>query len=76
MRVCIFGASGLVGRALIERLFARKDIEIRPTARTIGNSWALLRHNLSIILADLKNCNEVVEAVRGCTHVVNRVLEN
>ena len=74
MHVCILGASGLVGRAVVERLSRRRAVRIKPVVHSIGNAWSLLRHNRKLITADLKDSDAVEAAVQECTHVVNCTL--
>jgi 2-alkyl-3-oxoalkanoate reductase len=71
MKICIFGASGFVGRALTERLLRRKDIEIKAVIHLPGNSWSLLRLGIPIFQADQSRQEEIEQAINGCTHVVN-----
>ncbi|MCP3955929.1 MAG: NAD(P)H-binding protein, partial [Desulfobacterales bacterium] len=71
IKVCIIGASGFVGRALVERLLTRDGSEIKAVIRSPGNAWSILRHDLDVIQADVLNIDSLREAVKGSTHVVN-----
>lgn len=69
--VVIFGASGYVGSALVERLLAGGGYEIRPVIHTSGNAWQLARRRMRLWSADLGSREQVREAIRGCDAVVN-----
>jgi len=71
IKVCILGASGFVGRALVERLIDRDDIDIRAVIRSPGNAWSILRFGLDLVQADVLNIESLRKAIKGCTHVVN-----
>jgi len=71
IKVCIIGASGFVGRALVERLLTRNDVDIKVVIRSPGNAWSILRHDLDVVQADVLNIESLREAVKGCSHVVN-----
>jgi nucleoside-diphosphate-sugar epimerase len=71
MRVAVFGASGLIGSAVVERLMANPDIEVRPVIHTSASAWRLARRGLEFTLADLHDRESVRAALGPCTHVVN-----
>ncbi len=70
MRVAVFGASGFVGSALVERL-RRSGVETTPMIHTAGSAWRLSRRGMTLRSVDLLSRSEVAEALQGCTHVVN-----
>jgi len=69
--VAIFGASGYVGSALVERMLAPGTYKIRPIIHTSGNAWRLARRGMRLWSADLGSREQVREALRGCDVVVN-----
>ena len=71
IKVCIIGASGFVGRALVERLLGREEMDITAVIQSPGNARPILRHELEIVHADVLNVDSLREAINGCTHVVN-----
>jgi nucleoside-diphosphate-sugar epimerase len=70
MRVAVFGASGFVGSALVERLWA-EAAEVRPVIHSSGNAARLARFGRPLVMADLMAPDTLGEALNGCTHVVN-----
>lgn len=70
MRTVVFGASGFVGSALVERLRARGD-DVVAVIRSAGNAWRLARHGMPLKIVDVGSREAVAEAMRGATHVVN-----
>lgn len=74
IKICIFGASGFVGRALTERLSKRENIEIKAIIHSPGNSWSLLRLGIPLYQADQMNSKLLDEVLSDCTHVVNLAL--
>lgn len=74
MKVAIFGASGLVGATLTERMLAAGEHEIVPIIHTAGNAWRLARLGIDLTQADVTNRDDVLRAVDGCTHVINCAL--
>jgi nucleoside-diphosphate-sugar epimerase len=74
IRVCIFGASGFVGKALTERLLSMKDVEVKAVTHDPANSWPVLRLGIPICHADLNDISSIDLAINGCTHVVNCTL--
>jgi len=69
-KICVFGASGFVGRALIERL-NRSNYEVISAIHSPGNAWSILRFETPIVIADLLNKASIGNALRGCDYVVN-----
>jgi nucleoside-diphosphate-sugar epimerase len=74
MKIAVFGASGLVGATLTERLLAKGEHEIVPIIHTAGNAWRLARLGIDLTQADVTNREDVLRAVDGCTHVINCAL--
>jgi NAD dependent epimerase/dehydratase family len=61
MKVAVFGASGFVGSALVERL-QQKGVELVPVIHTAGNAWRLARHGIPLRAVDLMSRAAVREA--------------
>ena len=74
MKIAIFGASGLVGATLTERMLASGEHEIVPIIHTAGNAWRLARLGIPLTQADVTDRDDVLRAVDGCTHVINCAL--
>ena len=70
-RVAVFGASGFVGNALVDRLFAREGVTVVPLLRSSGKAWRLAKRSISVQTVDLLDAEEVERSLQGCTHVVN-----
>jgi nucleoside-diphosphate-sugar epimerase len=70
-KVCVFGASGFVGRALIERLISNKDFDVVAVIHSPGNAWPILRFDLPLVQADLSDTNSIEKAISECSYVVN-----
>jgi nucleoside-diphosphate-sugar epimerase len=71
MAVAVFGASGLVGFAVVRRLIADGRYQVRPFIHTPGNAWRLARLGLPMEAVDLRSPSGLRAAVDGVTHVVN-----
>jgi len=74
IKVCVFGASGFVGRALIERLICHQEIQTVAVIHSYGNAWPILRYKIQFKQADLSEKESIKKAIHGCTHVVNLAL--
>lgn len=70
-KVAVFGASGFVGAALVERLQQDARYEVVPVVRSSGNAWRVARLPLAVKTVDLMAPETVKAALEGCTHVVN-----
>jgi nucleoside-diphosphate-sugar epimerase len=70
-RVAVFGASGFVGAALVERLHAGGRFEVVPVVHSSGNAWRVARLPLALKKVDLLQREAVQALVHDCTHVVN-----
>lgn len=73
IKVTVFGASGLVGRVLVERLSLHKDFAVRAVIHSSGNAWGLARSGMELTMASLASKEQIARAVEGTTHVVNCV---
>lgn len=70
-RVAIFGASGLVGTAVVERLLKQGRDDIVPLIHSSGNAWRLASQGIPLKQVDLLDKATLQGALNGCTHVVN-----
>jgi len=70
-RIAIFGASGFVGSALIERLFFDKGYDFVPFIHSFGNAARLARLPIELKPIDILDVNQVNKALAGCNVVVN-----
>ncbi|WP_447968762.1 NAD-dependent epimerase/dehydratase family protein [Nitrospira sp. M1] len=72
MRVAVFGASGFAGTAVVERLLARKDVEVLAVIHSDGSAWRLFRRlDVTLQQVDILSRQHVRDALKGVTHVVN-----
>ncbi len=72
MKVAVFGASGLVGAAFVEKMIQEHhEIEVVPIIHSSGSAWRLSPYNLDLQSADLLNPALIRKALQGVTHVVN-----
>ena len=71
MRIAVFGASGFVGAALVERLWTDDQIDVRAIIHSSGNAARLARLGRPLVMADLMAPDTIAQALAGCTHVVN-----
>jgi nucleoside-diphosphate-sugar epimerase len=69
--VAVFGASGFVGSAFIERFMHDGSMRMVPLIHSSGNAARLARHGLELRMVDLLSPGSVAEALRDCTAVVN-----
>lgn len=70
MRTIVFGASGFVGSALVERLRTRGE-DFVAVIHSAGNAWRLARHGMNLKIVDITSREAVAGVMRGATHVVN-----
>lgn len=70
-RIGIIGASGFVGSTLVERALARDTDEIVPIIHSSGNAGRLARWGVPLVIADILDKQQLADALRGCTHIVN-----
>jgi dihydroflavonol-4-reductase len=69
-RVFVTGGSGVVGRALVERLLARGD-EVVGLARSTGSASTLESLGASVVRGELVDENALAEAMAGCSLTYN-----
>lgn len=71
MKVAIVGASGFVGSALAESLWAENPDSVVPLIHSSGNAWQLARHGMNLVVTDVLKEQQLRSTLKGCTHVVN-----
>jgi 2-alkyl-3-oxoalkanoate reductase len=64
MRVCVTGATGFVGRALVKRLLANGD-QVRALARPSPRAEALASQGAEVVPSDLNNASAIDRLVEG-----------
>jgi nucleoside-diphosphate-sugar epimerase len=69
--VAVFGASGFVGSAFVERFMHDERMRMVPLIHSSGNAARLARHGLELRMADLLSPESIAQALRDCTAVVN-----
>ena len=70
-KIAIFGASGFVGSALVERLFFDKGYDFKALIHSFGNAAQLARLPLTLAPVDVLDFNQINKALAGCNVVVN-----
>jgi len=71
--VCVLGASGFTGTAVVEHLL-RRGWEVRALIGSGRRAWRLARHGLDLRPCDVTDRRATLEALRGCRDVVNCVM--
>ena len=70
-RIAVFGATGFVGAAFVERLLGTEQYEVRSIIHRTGNAWRLARRGLQLVSVDLRDAAAVRAALVGIDYVVN-----
>jgi nucleoside-diphosphate-sugar epimerase len=70
-RILVTGASGFVGRRVVERLVLECGATVRVLVRSIGRAAPLSRLSVEIAVADLRDREATGAAVSGCDVVVH-----
>lgn len=68
MKALVTGATGFIGRHLVERL-VKKGVTVRVLCRRTADVSPFKRENIEICWGDLLDCASVEVAVRGCDQV-------
>lgn len=69
--ILVSGASGFIGGRIVERLALEQDESVRAWIRSWSRAARPARLAVDVTVGDVMNYEEVVQAVRGCTHVVH-----
>ena len=70
-RIAIFGASGFVGSALVERLFFDSHYAFTAAIHSFGNAWRIARLRVPMRCVNVLSFDEVNDLVKGHNVVVN-----
>lgn len=70
-RVLVTGASGFIGCRVVEALSKSSNCEVRAMVRNPGNAARLARLEVELVQADLKDPNQVQQAIQGCDTVIH-----
>ena len=70
-RILVTGASGFIGRRLVEKLIMENDVQLTAVLRNAGKKQLLQDQNINTIIADLSNRAAIDQAVQGHDTVIN-----
>ncbi len=68
-RVLVTGGAGTIGAAVVRRLLADPDFEVRVSDQRIAPQW--MREGCEVHTGDLRVAKEARAATKGCTHVIH-----
>jgi UDP-glucose 4-epimerase len=68
-RVLVTGGAGTIGSAVVRRLLADPDFEVRVSDHGRAPDW--MREGCEIHSGDLRDVEQARLAVRGCSHVIH-----
>jgi UDP-glucose 4-epimerase len=68
-RVLVTGATGMIGAAVVRRLLADPDYEVRAADRRPAAQW--MREGCEVHTGDLRVAREARAAMHGCSHVIH-----
>ena len=68
-RVLVTGGAGTIGSAVVRRLLADPDYEIRVSDERPAPQW--MREGAEVHSGDLRQLDKAREATEGCTHVIH-----
>jgi UDP-glucose 4-epimerase len=68
-RVLVTGGAGTIGGAVVRRLLADPDFEVRVSDEREAPQW--MREGCEVHTGDLRVLTEAREATEGCTHVIH-----
>jgi nucleoside-diphosphate-sugar epimerase len=67
--VLVTGGAGTIGAAVVRRLLADPDWEVRVSDQREAPQW--MREGCEVHTGDLRDASEALAATRGCTHVIH-----
>jgi UDP-glucose 4-epimerase len=68
-RVLVTGGAGTIGAAVVRRLLADPDWDVRVSDQREAPQW--IREGCEVHRGDLRDLGEAREATRGCSHVIH-----
>jgi UDP-glucose 4-epimerase len=68
-RVLVTGATGMIGGAVVRRLLADPNYEVRAADRRPAPQW--MREGCEVHTGDLRVAREARAAIHGCSHVIH-----
>jgi UDP-glucose 4-epimerase len=68
-RVLVTGGAGTIGAAVVRRLLADPDFEVRVSDQRLAPQW--MREGCEVHTGDLRDSGQALTATRGCTHVIH-----
>jgi UDP-glucose 4-epimerase len=68
-RVLVTGGAGTIGAAVVRRLLADPDFEVRVSDQREAPAW--MREGCEIHVGDLRELAEARKAIAGCSHVIH-----
>jgi UDP-glucose 4-epimerase len=68
-RVLVTGGAGTIGAAVVRRLLADPDFEVRVSDQRLAPQW--MREGCEVHTGDLRDSAQARTATRGCTHVIH-----
>ena len=68
-RVLVTGGAGTIGAAVVRRLLADPDFEVRAADQRPAPEW--MREGCEIRTGDLRDPEHARAAIRGCSHVIH-----
>ena len=68
-RVLVTGGAGMIGAAVVRRLLADPDYEVRVADRRPVPQW--MREGCEVHIGDLRVARDVRAATHGCSHVIH-----
>ena len=68
-RVLVTGGAGTIGAAVVRRLLADPDYEVRVSDQRLAPQW--MREGCEVHTGDLRELEQAGAAMRGCTHVIH-----
>jgi UDP-glucose 4-epimerase len=68
-RVLVTGGAGMIGSAVVRRLLADPDFEVRVSDHRPSPDW--IREGCEVRTGDLRDLDEALAATDGCSHVIH-----
>ena len=68
-RVLVTGGAGMIGSAVVRRLLADPDFEVRVSDHRPAPTW--MREGCEVHTGDLRDLDQALAATKGCSHVIH-----